>query len=114
MQRYIVKPASRPHRAGEGVRVLIKTLPGQTRDGQYTQQIRQLAARSDLQPLASGSERTRGEREHEFIYRLMSGSQMNKPRTICDLRGLLRERRSVRKVDGSDICERPEVIRRGW
>lgn len=51
------------------------------------QQVRHLASRSDLRPLASGSEGTRGKREHEFMYCLMPGSQMNR-RRICDLRGL--------------------------
>ena len=62
----------------------LKLCLGKTRDGQYTQQIRQLAARLDLRPPPRGSARTRGEGEHEFIYRLMSGSQMNELRTISN------------------------------
>lgn len=53
-QYYIVKSASRPHKAEVGVCVLIKTLPGQTRGNQYTHQIRQLAACSDLLLLPRG------------------------------------------------------------
>lgn len=64
----------------------LKLRLGKTRDSQYPQKIRQLAARSDLQLLASGSVRTRGEREHEFMCGLMSGRQMNKLRTICGIK----------------------------
>lgn len=74
-QNSILKSASRRHRASESVCALIKTAwanqrqPAHTSDKTVSSSLRFIAA-------ASGSGLMRGEREHEFMYHFMSGSQM--------------------------------------
>lgn len=91
-------------------------MPGQTRDSQYTQTIRQLAACSDLQLLPEGAREPEVMGEYGLVCGLMSGCQMNKPRAISDLKRIYKGRMGVQMTGAIGYTAvtaktRPEVTR---